>query len=352
MIHRTLYKRDRAGNIRGWAVEIEGNRYRYHTGVVGGATTISGWTTAFARSQPTPEAQAQFEVEATYRHQLERDYFETVDEVDTPRIFEPMLASKYKRFRPGFAQPKLDGMRSIAKASGLFSRQGKPILSAPHVIKALEPFFDRHPDAILDGELYNHDYKDQFEALMSLARKGYPGEGHEALQYHVYDYPSAPGGFRQRWAQLTADNPFDEVVHKVETAEVLTFDQYEDLDAAWLDDKYEGSMWRDADGEYVIGGRPSYLQKRVTMISDEYEFLRLEEGNGNWAGIPKSVVCRLPGAEGREFSAGIEGDKAFCVSLRDRHIVQVTIVSKGLTKNGVPRCGIAKDWHGAGGRQD
>ena len=352
--HPTLVKRDRAGKIRTWAIQQDGSRYRYLTGLQDGALVTSGWTQATAASQTTDELQANFEVASTYTHQLARDYFETVAEVDTPRIFEPMLADKYKKFSPGYAQPKLDGMRCIAKITGLFSRQGKPILSCPHIIEALEPFFAKFPDAILDGEVYNHDLKSEFEELMSLARKGAPQPGSEKLQYHVYDYPSAPGGFGARFSQLDADVqsvgdfPSD-VIRRVETVFVQREVDFDTLFIAWLDLGYEGGMWRDADGEYVIGGRPKFLQKRVLMLSEEFDFVRLEDGNGNWAGVPKSVVCRLP--DGREFSAGIKGTRDQNLALRDRPINQVSLNFKGWTGYGVPRCGVAKDFH-AGVRAD
>ena len=348
MINSRLYKRDRAGRLRTWEVERVGSTYRYITGLVEGAKVTSGWTQATAASQPTDELQASFEVAAAYAHQLARDYFETVAEVDTPRIFEPMLADKYKKFAPGYAQAKLDGMRCIAKLTGLFSRQGKPILSCPHIIEALEPFFEKFPDAILDGEIYNHDLKSEFEELMSLARKGAPQPGSERLQYHVYDYPSTPGGFKARFTQLEADitaiGDFpSSVIQPVDTYEVNSEGLFDRLFEQLLDAGYEGGMWRDADGEYVIGGRPKFLQKRVLMLSEEFDFVRLEDGNGNWAGVPKSVVCRLP--DGREFSAGIKGTRDQNLALRDRPIKQVSLNFKGWTGYGIPRCGVAKDFH-------
>lgn len=361
MIHPDLFKRDRTGRVRRWCILSEPGsaRYAYQTGILDGVQTQSGWTTVTGKQGRTDAGQVEFEVAAAYRHQLERDYFETIEEIDTPRIFEPMLASKYKAFKPGFAQPKLDGMRCIAKATGLFSRQGKPILSAPHIIEALTAFFERFPDAILDGELYNHDFKEAFEPLMSLARKGYPSPGSENLQYHVYDYPSAPGGFKDRFHQLVIDLPRNDTLHLVETHRVRDEATFDALTNKWLDDKYEGSMWRDADGEYVIAGRPKFLQKRVIMTVEEYDFVELVLGNGNWAGIPKSVVCWKPGADrsmgptkDNTFSAGIAGTEAENMALLDRRIGQVTIQSKGLTGYGVPRCGVAKDWHGPEGRVD
>lgn len=359
MIHPNLYKRDRTGRIRRWCVisEPENARYAYNTGIEAGVQTQSGWTTVTGKQGRTDAEQVEFEVASAYRHQLERDYFETVVEIDTPRITLPMLAAKYKTFKPGYAQPKLDGMRCIAKASGLFSRQGKPIESVPHIVEALAPFFEENPDAIFDGELYNHDLHDQFEELMSLCRKSDKHltpeilEATKVVQYHIYDYPSAPGGFQERTGELyVLFDQLPETIRYVETVWCETEAQFDAHFIRWLDDNYEGGIWRDADGEYVFDGRPSFLQKRTLKLSVEFPFLRLEEGNGNWAGVPKAVVFQLE--DGREAKAGIKGTREQNLALRDRELGFVTIEFKGWTGYNVPRCGVAKDWHGPQGRVD
>ena len=87
--------------------------------------------------------------------------FENIDEIDNTKYFEPMLANKYedivkkgKMKFPCWAQPKLDGMRDIAQHTGMRSRKGKPIISAPHITHELESLFKEYPHMILDGELY------------------------------------------------------------------------------------------------------------------------------------------------------------------------------------------------------
>ena len=72
---------------------------------------------------------------------------------------------------PVFSQPKLDGIRCIAMREGLFTRTGKPIVAVPHIHEELEPFFEKYPNAVLDGELYNHAYKDDFNKIIHLVRK-------------------------------------------------------------------------------------------------------------------------------------------------------------------------------------
>ena len=74
-------------------------------------------------------------------------------------------------------QPKLDGVRCLIQAEWpnpmtievkAYSRTGKEWKNINHILAELKPFFEKHPNVILDGELYNHDLKDDFEKIISL----------------------------------------------------------------------------------------------------------------------------------------------------------------------------------------
>ena len=82
-----------------------------------------------------------------------------------------MLAGDYTK-RPqtqGWSQPKLDGIRCIANQSGLWTRAGKEITSCPHIWESVKPFLDANPGVTLDGELYNHELKEDFNKISSSA---------------------------------------------------------------------------------------------------------------------------------------------------------------------------------------
>lgn len=353
-----LYKLDSKGKLRVWFMEREGHHYRTYSGLFDGKRAVTGWTEAKATNvgrsnERNPEAQAIFEIEAEYEHNLTRDYHKTPEGAKGgAHFFEPMLAAKYSKFAPGFAQPKLDGIRCITKADGMWSRQGKPIGGAPHIMEALAPVFKEHPNVIFDGELYNHDLRDDFNKIVSIVKKQDPDaeqleESRRICQYHVYDMPSDDAVFGQRFWGIQAINRMHKLlggpIHLVETVEVTSAEAYDEHHGRWMEEGYEGSMWR-ADAPYEQK-RSKTLQKRKEFQDDEFELIRIEEGNGNWAGVAKRAVCRLP--DGREFGAGIKGTRERAAELLHEDHKVVTIQYFALTPDGIPRFPVATKFHGA-----
>ena len=92
-----------------------------------------------------------------------------------------------------YIQPKLDGVRCIIRKDGAFSRNGKSFKNVEHILKELKPLFDYAPELILDGELYNHELKEDFNKIISLVRKTKRitdedrRESQRLIQFHNYD---------------------------------------------------------------------------------------------------------------------------------------------------------------------
>lgn len=346
IIHPTLYRRDSRGSVRTWHAEQQGPAYRIVSGQIGGKTVATGWTQCEGKQGRNDEEQAAFEVDSAYRYHRARDYHDDVAATETARFFKPMLASKYDTFAPGYAQPKLDGVRCIATEAGLWTREGQPISGAPHIFAALASVFDAHPYAIIDGELYNHALAEDFNEIISLVRKKAPDDAHRArsagiVEYHVYDLPSAGGSFADRHAMLTELVGSVSGIVVVETRPVADETAYDELHGGWLAAGYEGSMWR-ADLPYEQK-RSKTLRKRKSFQDAEFECVAIEEGNGTWAGLAKSVTCRL--ADGRTFSAGVKGSQAFARQLLGETHRVVTVQYFHLTPDGVPRFPVAvKFW--------
>lgn len=350
----TLYKRTSAGKVQIWFAEVDGDSYRTTSGQQDGKKTTTEWTVAKPKNEgranaTTAEQQATLEVEAEYEKKLARDYHMSLDRIDEAMRFKPMLASKWKDRKDKvsgqvFMQPKLDGMRCIAKADGLWSREGKPIYGAPHIFEQLEPIFKTYPDLVIDGELYNHDLKDDFNQIVSAAKKQKPTEedlvvSRNKLQYWVYDLPSFSGDFDQRTRVLQnilyigLSSPHMIVI----TPTLDTF--AEDVDkiaAEYIEAGYEGAMVRTA-GKYE-NKRSNTLIKWKEMQDEEFTIVDIQEGDGNRAGMAARVVL---GLGDRTFSAGLIGNVEYCKDLlrnRTKYIGNKgTVVFQNYTPDGVPR---------------
>ena len=83
-----------------------------------------------------------------------------------------------------FLQPKLDGVRCIFTKQGAYSRSGKKFKNVQHLRRQLKPFFAANPTVVLDGELYNHDFKDNFNKIISLVRTQHATKDQTLIQFH------------------------------------------------------------------------------------------------------------------------------------------------------------------------
>lgn len=310
----TLYKRDSQGRVRSWRVEVDGSRFRTVAGLIDGAQVESGWTSCIGKQGRTDEEQAVAEAKSAWTFNVEREYHECIEDIDKPKFFKPMLAKAYEAWSgPAWVQPKLDGIRCIATSKGLFSRQGKPIVSVPHIYAALKPLFDQDEDLILDGEIYADRLKDDFQTLISLAKKQKPTdadlEASKVLEYHIYDIPSCGHlAFTDRvqvlrslsFLSLVGDPP----LRRVSTVWAEDEDELRGYHAGFIQNGYEGTMIRSPAGAYEQK-RSSNLLKFKSFDDGEFPVVSIEEGNGNWAGLAKRVIIRLP--DGSTCGAGIRG---------------------------------------------
>lgn len=356
--HDTLYNLDSSDRIRIWYMERDGNKYRTISGLEDGQLVTSEWKVARGKNvgrsnETSPEEQAELEVLSVYTKKLGNKYYENRAEVGKHKHFAPMLAQTYRGGALSFpvcSQPKLDGIRCIARKDGLWSRQGKPIVSCDHIHNELSYFFDKFPDLVLDGELYNHQLKDDFNEIASNVRKTVNTVDTEGvIQFYVYDC-SIERGFAGRLEFI-----MDQVqeTNNVEILDTRVAEKQEELDkdyAEFMESGFEGQMIRLLETEfYEEGKRSNQLLKRKEFVDEEFEFVRFEEGQGNWAGYAKRVTCLLP--DGREFGAGIRGTQEFTKKLLDLTFGQVTIRYQNLTPDGIPRFPVAVDFH-TGARED
>lgn len=229
-------------------------------------------------------------------------------------MIKPMLAYKVGN-KPVdwsenvFMQPKLDGVRCVIQLDDnnkvvAHSRTGKQFFNMAHITNSLHHFFTQHPDIVLDGELYNHDLRDDFEKIISLVRKQKPtpsdvSEADKMIQFHCYDYietvMNQPYGYRMN--QLVTSDMYSYCVKYVETKLVNSQESANIVHQQNLKAGYEGSILR-LDKAYQQ--KRSYnLQKFKDFHDTEATIIGYVDGKGKRTGTLGKFIMRDD--EGIEF---------------------------------------------------
>jgi DNA ligase-1 len=365
MHHKKLYKQTATNAIQVWWQEREGSSYRTHSGQDGGQIVSSNWTVARPKNvgrsnETTPEQQAELEIASNYTLKLKSGYQETLSGARESDRFSPMLAKVYEDYakdvanalasgtRQVYVQPKLDGVRCIANIRGLWSRLGNPIVSVPHIHKALLPLFEQDPSLVLDGELYNHDFSANFPALVSKVKKQKPTaqdlEDSRIIEYWVYDAPGE-GDTKARVMGRRAAAVGVSGVVMVPTLAPKDLQELDEIHECWISDGFEGTMIR-LEGPYEQK-RSKLLLKRKECMDSEFPVIGIYEGEGNRSGMAGYAVLSLP--DGRTFRANITGSWEY---LRDLLAdvpsylgKEATVEYFHLTPDGIPRFPRVKVFH-------
>jgi DNA ligase-1 len=222
-----------------------------------------------------------------------------------------MLAHKYNEDKadyPAFIQPKLDGVRCLFTAKGAVSRANNQFMNVQHIEQALKPFFAKNPTAILDGELYNHGLKDDFEKIISLVKKKKPTkddivEAAELVEYHIYDVASmkiANYTTRLNYINSISNFQWNHILRRIDTKVALDFDDALKIHKKNLKLGYEGSIYRSFEGKYK-GTRSWDLMKFKDFHDAEAHIVGYEEGKG-----------KREGTLGKFFMQDDDGNKFGC----------------------------------------
>jgi DNA ligase-1 len=225
---------------------------------------------------------------------------------------KPMLAHKYnpdKADYPAYIQPKLDGVRCLFTKDGAYSRTGKEFKNVDHIKKDLKAVFNRYPNIILDGELYNHGLKDDFEKIISLVRKTKPTQEHrdeaeQLVQYHMYDiasYPHATYEWRMHFINTLTDSAVvrtSKCLRIIKTEVALDYDNALHKHEKYLKQGYEGSIYRSMTGQYK-NTRSWDLMKFKDFEDSEATIVGYELGKGKRTGTVGKFI--MQDDEGVEF---------------------------------------------------
>ena len=327
-----LYSQNSNGSTQEWTISVIGNTIYKVYGKTGGKMqttqeTIAAGKNVGRKNETTAAEQAVFEAQSMWEKKLKNGYCKSLasanaGETDDEFVaggMEPMLAHKYaeqakKIVFPAYCQPKLDGIRCIAMLSNgvckLWTRTRKPITGVPHINRAIEKAFPNR-NMILDGELYNHSFKANFEQIVSLVRQGQPKAGHEVVQYHCYDIVADSksgtkiGSYFAERSKVLAGivAKCGEPLVCVETREVA---DAEELTQYFSDDRklgYEGTMVRNASSIYET--KRSYNLQKIKSFDDaEFEIVDVKSGRGRMSECA-IFICQTK--KGGKFDCKMEG---------------------------------------------
>ena len=211
-------------------------------------------------------------------------------------LLKPMLASKVEDVKIDFKkkvviQPKLDGVRCVITRNGAYTRNGNPIVNVEHILADCDYFFRENPNAVMDGELYNHELKEDFNKIISLVRKQKPSEddireSKRLIQFHWYDI-IAEGN--QSWRDSERRNlfrnhfPENGSVRFVWSTEVKSDDAIRVMHRQYKSQGYEGSIVR-LNEEYRVNKRSKSLIKVKDWHDTEIRITSYVEGKGKFSG--------------------------------------------------------------------
>lgn len=293
-----LYKYTSKNQVQSWQIFVSGKAYWTEEGI--NVLTKSDPTICIGKNigkanETSPEQQADLEARAKFQKKLDQGYSQVLTK--KKKFFEPMLAFEFSKYSkllftvPTFVQPKLDGVRCYMNNKTIMTRSGKEIVSCPHLTQ--------WPYYALDGELYNHDLKHDFNKIISLTRKTKPKpedleESKQMVRYWIYDYPyMGDKVFSDRYARLKADfKNFPDYFKLVPTYEIKSLEELQKYHAQFIEEGYEGTIVRMDLGGYE-NKRSKQLLKYKDFIDAEWKIVDVLEGQGNRSGCANMLVIQL-----------------------------------------------------------
>ena len=209
-----------------------------------------------------------------------------------PMLAYPVSDKPIDYSKPVFIQPKLDGVRCLIQYDNskvtAYSRTGKEWKNIDHILENLAPWFENNKTTVLDGELYNHDLRDDFETIISLVRRQKPDdidmlESRDMVQFHCYDIIHPDNNvFQDRSSFIKNCLPESYCVKHVSTHLIFREDDAKVYHNRNLNKGYEGSIVRTND---IYQNKRSHSLRKFKDFHDaEAQIIGYETGAGKREG--------------------------------------------------------------------
>ena len=285
-----ISKPDAKGNSRYWIGYVTRKDCRYYTSTEYWSIKSNGEESTHIYSElvestaknvgksneSKPYDQAVFDITSLFNKKIDSGYREQGKE---EKVFLPMLAQKFSKKAefPAFIQRKYDGARITYHPNGKFySRKGKEaLLEVTQHIK-----LPLGLNMILDGELML-PLPYTFQETMSAIKK--QNENTSKLVFYIYDcyVPEQPElTFNERHNLLFNALTIEHSNYFLVETILVDSKGFYRLAADFINEGYEGAMYRHPDGIYKPNIRSADLLKFKEFEDDEFEIVDVVCGKG------------------------------------------------------------------------
>ena len=260
-----------------------------------------------------------------------------------------LIEAKFGWTWPVITQPKLDGerMRALCSLEALhkpilLSSTENTIISVPHIQEELEIIKETLE---LDGELYHHGWDfDQINSIVSRTKNLH--EDLEQISYYVFDIISDTPQIQRVSKLIELFQRYNFKYLKMIPSTVCnSLKEVMKMYNEYLGKGYEGIIIRDIKSSYVRK-RSRFVMKFKPKKTDIYKIVDIIEGSGEHTGMVGAFVCQGFDETRFKVSAGEfdHAERKIFWYKKEQVLGKFLLISyQNLTKNQVPRFGIAKE---------
>ncbi len=306
-----LFAKSSTGKIKVWQIRAESDgkaaKIVTHHGYVDSeelqstAVKVSKGKNIGKKNETTPFEQACSQAESKWNKKKDKKYVE--DPSGDSDILLPMLALTFTKRKhdidyPALAQPKLNGIRCLAKKVSkkemvYTSREGKVFTTLDHLSPELLRLLE--VNQVWDGELFTRQLT--FQQITSAVKR--LQENTALLQLWVYDIVDAQTPFykRQKIYLDKINQAKSDLLVPVRVRTVKNEKEVMDLHDIYYNAGFEGIMIRNGLGLYKETYRSKDLQKHKNFIDDEYEIIGHHDGEGKDEGAVTWICVTKDGEE-------------------------------------------------------
>ena len=350
-----LYEQSSTGKIKHWLISVfEDGKKAVITVAYGAGDSkiritnkdITEGRNIGRSNESTPFEQAVSEAESTWKKKQDKGYVKDIKDL-SKEVLLPMLAHPFQKrghniSYPAYVQPKLDGIRCLAKKIDsktikYYSRMGKEFTTLEHLTPELLSMFSSAIDGqILDGEIYSHDMT--FQEMIRLVKKLRPESS--KLKFHVFDIVDTDSSFDIRYAELKGifGRGGGNNVVLVKAERIGAESEISDKHSEYIKDGYEGLMIRNVEGVYKLKGRSADLQKYKEFQDEEFIIIGGKESTGSEVGC---IIFDVKNSKGQEFAVRPRGSfeqrKVWMKDIDTLIGKKLTVRYQELTDDGIPR---------------